>query len=226
MALIGLLGGLLFAVGDLFVYLLPNSHYESNIYTDWANMNMWRFGVSLYLGCFGTILLLIGFYSFYNIVKQVCSNLVKLFCLILAIGVVLTSIGHFFIACIVPMTYKGAIYAGASADLAKSISMCWEPYIDPLNIFVMVVVILLQSIMLIGLIVKGKLNCPKWMIVLNPVGLIVLSIPVTILLNDTGLEGISDAFESLGESLMYLAVFWHWKRENDMRNRDTITENV
>jgi hypothetical protein len=213
LALIGIVGGLLFAIGDLFSYLLPNCNNEIKIYTDWANMSMWRLACSLYLGCLGTVLLLIGFYSLYNIVKSSCSRFAKYMYGLILSGIALTSIGHFFIACIMPMTFKGAIQAGASIEMAKSLSMCWENYINPLKIFVVIVVVLLQSIMMVTLIAKGKIQCPKWMMVLNPIVLSIISIPISILLNGTGFEGIADSFESLGEAFMYVAVYWHWKRQ-------------
>ncbi|MBE5963095.1 MAG: hypothetical protein E7256_17225 [Lachnospiraceae bacterium] len=219
MAIAGLIGGLQFAIGDLLVYLSPNYHNGSAIYTDWANMNMWRLALSFYLGCLGTGLLLIGFYSLYSITKQTCSDRFRHFLAVPAYGAVLTSIGHFFIACVVPMTYKGAISAGASDEMAKVIASSWELYINPLKVFIMLAVILVQSIMMIGLILKGKINCPKWMVLLNPVAFIIISIPISILLNGTGLEGITEAFESLGEGCMYLAVYYHWSRLEITHNR-------
>lgn len=221
-ALIGLLGGVLVAIGDLFVYMLPNVQNINGIYADWEEMSMLRPAASLYLGCLGSVLLLIGFFSLYGIVKEKCSDLAKHFCEFIAVGIMLTSIGHFLIACIVPMTYKGAILAGASTEMAQLISMFWEKYIGPLKIFIIIVVILLQSILMIGLILKGKIDCPKWMVILNPIGLIIISIPISILLSGTGFEGVADSFESLGESFMYIAVYWHWRRQSKLQSGDIL----
>lgn len=187
-ALFGLLGGILVAIGDLLVYMLPNVHNINGIYADWEKMSMWRPTASLYLGCLGSVLLLIGFFSLYGIVKEKCSHFIEYFCKFVAVGIALTSIGHFLIACIVPMTYKGAISAGASTEMAQIISTFWENYISPLKIFIMLVVILLQSIFMIILIIKGRIDCPKWMVILNPIGLIIISVPISILLNGTGFE--------------------------------------
>lgn len=45
-ALIGFLGGLQFAIGDVLTSLLPNYQNGSLIYEDWANMNIWRLAMS------------------------------------------------------------------------------------------------------------------------------------------------------------------------------------
>lgn len=216
MAVMGMLGGLLFAIGDLLVYLVPGYHSGASIYSDWQNMSMWRFAVCTYLGCIGGVLLLAGFYSLYCIVKDSCKGKGKTAMLIIASGIVLTPIGHFVIACITPMTYKAAISAGLGAEAALALSGFWAPYIGPVKIYVMAVVILLQSAFMAYLIGSGKMDCPKWMIILNPVGLILVSIPVSVLLSGTGMEGAAEAFESLGEGAMYLAVYSHWKRKQDV----------
>ena len=216
MAVVGMLGGLLFAAGDLLVYLVPGYHGGASIYADWQGMSMLRFAACMYLGCIGGVLLLVGFYSLHCIAADVCKASGKAVMLIIASGIILTPIGHFIIACITPMTYKAAISAGLGSETALAMSGFWSPYIGPVKVYVMVVVILLQSVFMVYLIGSKKINCPKWMAILNPVGFILVSIPVSILLSGTGMEGIAEAFESLGEGAMYLAVYTHWKRSQNL----------
>lgn len=109
------------------------------------------------------------------------------------------------------MSYKIALLSGASHELATVISSSWNLYITPLKLFIMIVVILIQSFLMIILILSKKIKCPKWMILLNPIGLILLSIPIAILLNGTKYLGLTEAFESLGEASIYIAVYYHWK---------------
>lgn len=219
LALCGILGGIFVAIGDLLVYMLPNVHNAKGIYDDWAKMSMLRPTLSFYLGCASCIFLLMGFISFYTIIKKEGSKLAIMISRILACGVALTSIGHFLIACIVPMTYKGALVAGASAKMAQDISTFWEPYISPMKLLIMILVIVLQSFFVIVMILKGKINCPKWMIIFNPIVLILISIPISIVLDGTGYEGLVECFESLGEGFMYIAVYWHWKKQGKIQEK-------
>lgn len=212
MALLGLVGGLCVGLGDLLVYSLPNVHNLDGVYADWAAMGMWRLTLSLYLGCLGSVFLMAGFISLYTIIQRQGKTVNRGIGLVVGSGVVLTGIGHFLIACIAPMTYKGALMAGASPELAQGIAGFWESEIGPLKGYIMAVVILLQSVWVMVLILRGGLDCPKWMAVLTPLGLTLLSIPVSILLTGTGLEGLAESFESLGEGLMCLAVYCHWNR--------------
>lgn len=212
-ALFGFLGGLQFAIGDILVYLLPNYHNWSEIYKDWANMSMLRIVLALYLGCLGSVLLLVGFYSFYKAIAPNSSHLIKGLFAVTAFGVLLTSIGHFIIACLSPMAYKLALSSGATSDLALLIASSWKTITNPLKLFIVFTVVLVQSLLIMTLILKRRIQCPKWMILLNPLGLTLLSIPVSILLSGTGFEGLSEAFESLGEAMMYLAVYSHWKHQ-------------
>ena len=209
-ALVGFLGGLLFTIGDLLVYLLP--HYLSTgYYQDVANMNMWRLAISTYLGCIGSGFLLIGFYSLYNITKKNCSKLTNRLMLLIVLGIILTPIGHFIIACIKPMTFKIALECGTSIDTAKDIALNWVTYTNPIKFIGMTIIIIFQSVMMVVLILKKKINCPKWMVVLNPLGLtLILSVPLLLLLEGTAFVGIAECFESLGEGAMYLAVYWHY----------------
>ncbi len=222
MALLGFIGGLLFAIGDCLVYMTPNIKNANGIFTDWEQMGMWRFSASVYLGCFGSILLIIGFHSLYKVVQVNCSVFIKGISQIIAAGIMLTAVGHFLIACIVPMTYKSAIMAGMTTDAAQKIMMVWEESFVVLEVLIATIVIILQSLFMIAMILRGQLECPKWMVILNPIFLIIISIPLSILFQDTVFAGVTDGFESLGEGALYIAVFWHWKKtallESDTNN--------
>lgn len=211
-AIIGLIGGLLFGIGDLLVSLLPHYWDQSKIAEDWVQMSDLRPASAMYLGCIGAVLILVGFYSWYAAVKENGTNRLKCLMGSIAIGIMMTPIGHFIILCIAPMAYKGAIQAGASTEMATKIVDYWGTYTGPVRVYVMFFVILVQSVTMIGLILKRKINCPKWMVLCNPLGLTLLSIPFSILLSGTGLEGIVESFESIGEGLIYLPVYYHWKK--------------
>lgn len=213
MALIGLLGGLLFGVGDILVYLLPNCRNQNGIYEDWINMSDLRPAFTLYLGCIGAGLLLIGFYSWYQAIKENASIRLKGLMMVLVFGIMLTPMGHFLIACITPMIYKGAIQAGASSEMAMEIATYLAYYTEPVKAAVILIVIMVQSVTMVGMIVKKKILCPRWMVLLNPLGLTIISIPLSIMLSGTGLEGIMESFESLGEGLLYLPIYYHWKKQ-------------
>lgn len=211
LAIMGILGGLCFAIGDILINLVP--HYNSNeIYYDWAQMNMWRISLSIYLGCLGGVLLLMGFYCLYKTIADNLSKIEKGWLIFIGSGIAMTPVGHFVIACICPMTYKAALNLGLSDELSRALAGTWADNLAPLRIVVMIIVILLQSITIIFLILRNKLKCPKWMIVFNPMMFIIIGIPVMILLSGTGVEGVTESFESLGEGAVYLIVLSHLKR--------------
>ena len=107
-----------------------------------------------------------------------CSPLLKVTFPLIAFGIILTAICHFFIACVTPMTYKLALLSGATPELANRFASSWTVYITPLKLFIMIVIILIQSIFMMTLIIKQKIKCPKWMVLLNPLVLTILYIPV------------------------------------------------
>lgn len=213
-ALIGFVGGLLFAIGDILVYLLPNCHNQELIFSDWLKMSGLRPAICMCLGCIGGVFLLVGFSSWYTALKQSGLGKYKYLMMLILFGIVITPIGHFVIACMGPMAYKGAVLAGASHEMAVKIMANWTTYTDIIKIAVMSIIILVQSVVMIIFIIKRKINCPKWMVILNPLIFTILSAPVSILLDGTGIEGIAESFESLGEGLMYIAVYYHWKNNN------------
>lgn len=212
-ALAGIVGGLLFAIGDLLVYLLP--HYMSpKLYNDLVQMSMWRLACSLYLGCVGCGMLLVGFHSLYRIVGSSGSNITKYLLIVIGFGIVLTPLGHFLIACISHMTYKLAVESGLSAELAKTLSGGWNQYINPVKNVVMFIVIFLQSVVYIVLILSRKINAPKWTVICNPLAMVLVSIPLVLLLSGTRYAGVTECFESLGEGLAYIPVYIHWNNKS------------
>lgn len=212
LCMIGMLGGLLFGIGDWLVYLIPNCHNESQIYDDWIQMNDLRPAFAVYAGCIGAVLLFVGFYSWYLAIREKATKLQKICMGIIAVGIMQTPMCHFAIACLKPIAYKVAFQSGAEKELAIRIMENWNYFTRPIRLFVITAVILVQSIVMIVFILKKQINCPKWMVICNPLVFIFLSIPVSILLNGTGFEGLAEAFESLGEGFIYLPVYFHWKK--------------
>lgn len=211
-AIIGFIGGVLFAIGDLLVYILPNVHNQSRIYDDWISMSDLRPAFATYFGCIGAGLLLIGFCSWYAAIKENATIRLKYLMMSIVFGILLTPIGHFVIACMTPMIYKGAVQAGVSSEQAMETVAYLTTYTEPIKGLVMFFIILVQSVTMIALIVKRKIHCPRWMVIFNPMVFSILSIPLSILLNGTGLEGITGSLESLGEGFLYVPVYYHWKQ--------------
>lgn len=217
LCIIGILGGLLFGIGDWLVSLLPNYRNESQIYDDWIQMNDLRPALAVYLGCIGALLLIFGFYSWYLAIREKATKLQKICMGIIAFGIIQTPIVHFVIACLKPIAYKVAIQSGAEKEIAIKIMENWNYFTGPIRLFGIVVITLVPSIVMIVFILKEQINCSKWMVICNPLVFTLLSIPVSILLNGTGFEGLAEAFESLGEGFIYLPVYFHWKKQDGIK---------
>lgn len=78
-SILGLLGGVLCAVGDLLFDLKGKGNKKlgtsGNIDSNWSRMAYWRFGASILLAFFGDALLGLGFLSLVNQIQPINSGL-------------------------------------------------------------------------------------------------------------------------------------------------------
>ena len=65
MAYMGIVGAVLFGVGDWLIYLYPGLKLENNIQPLWAEMPAYRFMGSAWCGLIGGIVMILGAFSAY-----------------------------------------------------------------------------------------------------------------------------------------------------------------
>lgn len=211
-ALYGFIGALIFVIGDLMLYISPNFNMEIYSQLDWINMDNWRFIVSIWCGILGMPLLIYGMYSIYKMLQVKYSNkLSNIFWISSLIGSASTSFLHFVLGCMEPLLYKQMIANGVEKETAKSIITNYISHLETPILVLLTLLIIIPTTIIIYAIIKGRLGLPKWMILLNPVFTVVLGSLISMLPIWNGVKGIFGAFESLGESLMYLIPLYYWK---------------
>ena len=112
MAYMGIVGAVLFAIGDWLIYLYPGLALQNDIQPLWAEMPAWRFVCSTWCGIIGGMVLMFGAYSAY---KAISSELGENIGCVSALGIpgaVLAGFAHFVLGSLLPLTYKNALEAG------------------------------------------------------------------------------------------------------------------
>jgi hypothetical protein len=205
--LMGILGGLLCAAGDiLYDHRGPNNQTTGKygiIETNWINMAHWRFTVSILLATIGVLLFFWCFIGLKNQLEIRSKKTAKVFWLFSSTG----SLGALFIhasLCYLPIIYK-TILAESNFELAeKVINNIYEAIMLPF--FVLYgCLIFVPSIILIIAIIKNYINIPKWYVLFNPLVFLMLGIAFRKIdaIQSFGLPGI---MPSLGIAAMGLCL--------------------
>ncbi|MFI3175202.1 MAG: DUF6796 family protein [Bacillota bacterium] len=168
--ILGILGGLLCATGDLLLDLKgkDNRMIDANkmISSNWISMKRWRFLVSIILALFGVPLIMLGGISLAEQISNSNESLGNMFYLSVLIG----SMGGFFIhtiLCIVPILFQELRKITDEEKSCYIILVIWKAVCIPfLSLYL--ILILLGSILLITAIIKGYLFVPLWCVCLNP----------------------------------------------------------
>ena len=70
MAYMGIVGAVLFAVGDWLIYLYPGLTLENDIQPLWAEMQAVRFVGSAWCGIIGGVVMMFGAFSAYTAIRN------------------------------------------------------------------------------------------------------------------------------------------------------------
>ena len=70
MAYMGIVGAVLFAVGDWLIYLYPGLALENDIQPLWAEMSAVRFVGSAWCGIIGGVVMMFGAFSAYTAIRN------------------------------------------------------------------------------------------------------------------------------------------------------------
>lgn len=177
-SIMGLLGGITCAIGDLLLDLKGKDNVKLNeslfIESNWTKMANERFKISIILGFFGSFMCSFGVYSIARQIFAQNENLAE----VLFIVTILLAMTGFFVhtfCCIVPITYK-AIMKGENFELANDTI---EAIFDAIKILFFVLyafILLVPTGIIIYCILNGLLSVPNWFVLLNPIVFLIIGV--------------------------------------------------
>ncbi|MFI3201482.1 MAG: DUF6796 family protein [Eubacteriales bacterium] len=177
-SIIGLLGGIFCAIGDLLLDLKGKDNVKVGnsqfIESNWVKMSNWRFKVSIVFGCMGSFMIGIGVYSLGNQIAT--SNFFLSEILILV--AILTAMTGFFVhsmICINPIIYKAVLSKGDN-DLAEYTLNEVASAIIVVFGLLYSIIILLPTGIIIYCILNNLLDVPTWFVMLNPVVFLLIGV--------------------------------------------------
>ena len=174
---LGVLGGLLCAVGDILLDLKGKGNIKIGpsgiIDSNWEHMAYWRFPASILFAGVGVPLYFLGFIGMSNQLSYANKTVGMVFLVFAVAG----ASGGFFIhaiACIIPiicktLSKKNIAETVVSEVVDKLFSATKIPFV--VMFFSLVIA---TSITLIYAMVKGYLNVPFFFVVANPFGLMLI----------------------------------------------------
>lgn len=212
--LLGLIGGVLFMIGDCLLFVYPDRDTALDVDPVFAEMPVWRFTVSALLGVIGMGFMLFGFQSLYAMTKAVCGKKMQTLALLGGAGAAGTALAHFNLGTLLPLAYKGILDSGGDAQLAENACMKIAKWVTPLDIL-LIVLLYVQFIVLLYMILSGKAKMSRWYFLLGPIGAAALGTVWKTVFAGSVISGAWGACESLGEGLMYLTAMIYWKKNNE-----------
>ncbi|MFI3229117.1 MAG: DUF6796 family protein [Bacillota bacterium] len=185
-SIIGIIGGLLCAIGDIFIDLKGRDNVESGaepkfINSNWDKMSPWRFRLSILLATFGVPMTVLGGITLANIVAESSAFMGNF----LLIAVVVGGVGGFFIhasICLVPIIYLKARDLAGSDVAEKIVYHKWDAIKVPF-MFMYLILIVVTSILVIVSICLQYLAVPMWCVILNPLVFLIIGVMLRLVCN-------------------------------------------
>jgi len=175
--ILGIIGGLLCAIGDTLFDLKGKNNVKSGqpkiIDSNWLIMSEWRFKASIFFAALGVPLYLLGFLGMANHLTQNNRTVAMIFLLFSVVG----ASGGLFIhvlLCIMPIINKSLTKNGVKNDVIEIICIKIYNTVKIPLIIMFFSLIIATSITLIYAIINGYLNVPYIFLVLNPLGLMLI----------------------------------------------------
>lgn len=210
-ALLGMIGTILFMIGDLLLDVKPMNNITSGIVeSGWSSMSMWRFEASILLGAVAVPLWFLGLLSVGKAIKDKHKKAGEIY----LFGAVVGSLGGLFIhtTCnLLPIIYK-IVYTNNKDmflttnilnDIVSYIMIPFAAYFAILEIF--------TAIPLIYVILSGKMGISKWNALCNPIVTIFIS-KIMDQIPFYPVNAITGAMESFGHFLMCIVIFRYYKK--------------
>jgi len=210
MALAGIIGTIVYAVADAFLYVGTDIASDNKI-TLWQ-VPEWRLMASMWLGVIGSLMLLLGFISLAKMFGRVFKKAGKFLILpsFLCIGGVLYM--HFALGVYAPLTYNSAVKAGVTAEQFSVLLANAERYMNPLTL-VLVILGYSTEIVLIYGILSGRFGLKKRLVSFMFGGYALLVLVIALIAKLTGEYGLLGSVDSLLEMTFFLPAYCYWRKE-------------
>lgn len=210
MALAGIIGTIVYAVADAFLYVGTDIASDNKI-TLWQ-VPEWRLMASMWIGVIGSLMLLLGFISLAKMFGRVFKKAGKFLILpaFLCIGGVLYM--HFALGVYAPLTYNSAVKAGVTAEQFSVLLANAESYMNPLTL-VLVILGYSTEIVLIYGILSGRFGLKKRLVSFMFGGYALLVLVIALIAKLTGEYGLLGSVESLLEMTFFIPAYSYWRKE-------------
>jgi hypothetical protein len=210
LALAGIIGTIVYAIADGFLYLGTDIASDNKI-SLWQ-VPEWRLMTSMWIGVIGSLLLLLGFMSLARMFEKVFKKAGKFLILpaFLCIGGVLYM--HFTLGVYAPLTYNSAVKAGVTAEQFSVLLKNAESYLNPLTGILVILGYSTEIILIFG-ILSGRFVLKKRVLPLMFGGYFALVAVIVLIAKITGEFGLLGSTESLLEMTFFIPAFCYWKKE-------------
>ena len=209
MALAGIIGTIVYAVADAFLYLGTDIASDNKI-TLWQ-VPEWRLMASMWIGVIGSLMLLLGFISLAKMFGRVFKKASKFLILpaFFCIGGVLYM--HFALGVYAPLTYNSAVKAGVTAEQFSVLLANAESYMNPLTL-VLVILGYSTEIVLIYGILSGRFGLKKRLVSFMFGGYALVILIMALTAKMTGEYGLFGSVESLLEMTFFIPAYLYWRK--------------
>ena len=210
LALAGIIGTIVYAVADLFLYLGTDIASDNKI-SLWQ-VPEWRLMTSMWIGVIGSLLLLLGFISLARMFNKVFEKAGKFLILpaFLCIGGALYM--HFALGIYAPLTYNSAVKAGITAEQFLVLLANAESYLNPLTIALVILGYSTEIVLIFG-ILSGKFGLRKRLVSFMFGGYALVVLVFALIAKLTGEYGILGSVESLLEMTFFIPAYIYWCKE-------------
>ena len=133
-------------------------------------------------------------------------------------GAVLAGFAHFVLGSLLPLSYKNALEAGASAEQAAQMCMKWSAYMTLPDVL-MIVLLYLPLLLILYMTARGRYGIPRRTLLINAAFIVLMVILQRALLHWRWV-GILGAGESLMEGCVYINLIVYWSRRLKQEDRD------
>lgn len=210
-ALLGLIGTVLFMIGDLLLDVKPVGNITSGIVeSGWAQMSMWRFEASILLGAAAVPLWFFGLISVGKAIQDKNKRAGDFY----LFGTVVGCLGGLLIHTVcnfLPVIYK-IIYLnnGDSVLTANMLNEMADYIMIPFAVY-FAILELFTAIPFLYVILSGKMEISRWKALCNPIITILLS-KIMEQIPFYPINAVTGAMESLGHFLMCLVILRYYNR--------------
>lgn len=209
MALAGIIGTIVYAVADAFLYLGTDIASDNKI-SLWQ-VPEWRLMTSMWIGVIGSLLLLLGFMSLARMFSKLFGKAGKFLILpaFLCIGGVLYM--HFTLGVYAPLTYNSAVKAGITAEQFSVLLANAESYLNPLTIVLVILGYSTEIVLIFG-ILSGKFGLKKRLVSFMFGGYALVVLVLALIAKLTGDYGILGSVGSLLEMTFFVPAYLYWRK--------------